>query len=140
MKTNFLALKIFSYLATQKPNQLILLSLLSTTFSFLAFNLCKTQEQLQIITHAIELLSFLACSLLLNNSLFISFIVVYSFAQYITQTFISLLPYGYQPGYLSFVLLALSYYVIEWVNKNYPRDVDYYQKKYLTGLTGNTNT
>eukprot|EP00347_Sterkiella_histriomuscorum_P010325 403376742 len=139
MKTNFMALKIFSYLGSQQPNQLILLAILSTTFSYLAFNLCQTQEQLQTITHCIELLSFLACSIILSNSLFISFIVVYSFSQYITQTLISMLPNHYQAGYLSFVLLAFSYYLVDWTKKNYPSEVEYYERKYLTGLGSSRN-
>ena len=135
MKTNFTALRIMANLGSQKPFQILILSALATSFSYLVHFLSSNQQTLRAIISIIELTSILTMSVLLQSkSLFLGFVVTYSFASYLVQTIFVMMPEAYQPHYLNFLLFAVTYSVIEFVKDNYPQQLESIEHNYLSGF------
>ena len=96
------------------------------TLAYLAHNLCDYM-QLRVATSVIEILAFTSAQFVMTHNIFLGFIVVYAFTQYITLTFMSLLPLFLQSSYLTFGLLALSYVIVDYLKANYSSDIEVYE-------------
>ena len=112
MKASFLALKFLHLTAIRSQYSLVLFTLIAALTSIASLTL-MSYLNIEIIANSIEILSIGAASLLLQSTLFLCFIILYSTLSYFTFMAIGAFHIlSFPPLYAIIGLLALSYIVI----------------------------
>lgn len=99
---------------------MIILSLLTTVVAILTMNLADV-HQLQMLSMTLEILALTSAYFILPKSLLFGFVTLYSSLQYLIHSSFALLPISLKPTYVSFTLLAISYFGMDWIKSQKPQ-------------------